>query len=139
MAFTDITTDTTYMRNGNDDVLIDSAGQALSDTDLSELNRYNALKDLELDLLTALNISPDDSSLLDDVYEVYATMLSIALTIKQLIYFYLKNNSGVNSASYNKLKYYEAQYRQYQSRFASLMDTKPSQIDVGIAGRIQLG
>lgn len=98
--------------------------ERVTDNELKELFVYEAKMDLKDDLITALNIDQEDDDTIDDVVDLNSTKLQMVLAIKQLEYYYLQNNDGEGSQTYERYKYYKKKYEDHKQRFSSIMQRK---------------
>lgn len=94
----------------------------VTDAELSELFYYESKLDLEYDIRAALNLDPEDTTTLDDVTDLNETFLGMALANRQLMYYYLQNNDGDGSASYDRMRYYTKQYSDMKANFSKLLE-----------------
>lgn len=98
--------------------------ERVSDSELEELYVYEAKLDVKHDIINALGIDQEDDTTLDTVVDLNTEKLQMVLAIKQLEYYYLQNNEGEGSQTYERYKYYRKKYEEHKVKFSSLMVRK---------------
>lgn len=114
-TFHQLEADAAYMR-ARESYLLSS----YTDADLVDLFREQALADMEIDILNALDLQHEEQEILDNIALRHDFILQRALAIKQL--WYVLNDAyaseGVNK---DKFDYYTKEYNEIKTSFRGLI------------------
>ena len=100
--------------------------ESYKDSDLVQLKRVDALADLKLDLIIELGLLETDVASLNEVTANHSLVLSKSLCLKQLEIYFLAENQGEGSVSYDRWKTFSKEYNNLKSTFASLRNSNVS-------------
>jgi hypothetical protein len=113
MTFLELTADLPTMKEGNAGEFID-----LSDEEITELCQISAKVELKKDILLALNLDQNDSTILDDVVDLNSFTLSLALAYLQCRIYYQEHNEILDaSLSLYRLEQYTKMYNAMKGQF----------------------
>lgn len=131
-TFDGLETTVDLMMTGNRDVLA-----KMSENDVVNLNKTVAKLELKQDLIQLNGIdSLDENNLLDEIVVYNENYLQRVLSYKQLALYYLENNDGDGSQSFERFKYYDKRYSDENNKLSGLLI---KETNIVTSNRISLG